>query len=92
MGYSTIVLSALTLILPPDGGRSVTTVDPKGACREEVRFAVPVSDIQQVWMPSCLNLSFATFAFPDGLTVGPASAGGDGFDSIENNKPEGEHP
>ena len=61
MGYSTIVLSALTLVLPPDGGRSVTTVDPKGACREEVRFAVPVSDIQQVWMPSCLNLSFADF-------------------------------
>ena len=53
MGSSAIVLSALTLVLPPDGGRSVTTVDPKGACREEVRFAVPVSDIQQVWMPSC---------------------------------------
>ena len=52
MGFSSTILSVLSLALPPEGERSVIAVDPQGDERQEVMFDVPVADIQQAWQPS----------------------------------------
>lgn len=44
--------AATRLELPMPGGRRVETVDPAGKDRVEVRFDVPLVDIQQLWLPS----------------------------------------
>lgn len=41
----------VTLAIPAAGERLVERIDPKGAERTTVSFAVPISDIQQLWTP-----------------------------------------